>query len=736
MGEEKRRKDAEKKVVEELKQVMEGKTDEEKAVIAAHASNQMGKPMRPGKMGMIGFIQDRFDACTDKIVGDFGRVLTNRGYAPLIVLTKDYKDALDYICNYLVLFRTGYYPESERFIKNVNEFRHYMRKFGVPTVYYADDHIWPFTQGAPAFLANNSDKVIVTSEYIRNVIKNEYGITKPIDILPTHIDLNRFDNDCKVIPWKEKKFRILYTSQGGIGINILSGIVEAMNEDPEEYKDVEIFMVCQQVGLYRAKINRYRNVHKRYYDWLSLNTFYSLAKSCDVIIAPGEAGDCGNENFNDRARLHWLHSKSEVKYCLAGAAGIPLIASPTEPYMKSVQDSETGFLAVNTPDFLKWINVLRYDPELRASIGAAARLDIEKKYNSVERANQFLELVLDTSKIKPATARAAGPKRVFIPKSEGGPQSFERNMMKWLPIVSRGKWEVSNELKDVDVVMNIAFIEAPAIEVYKADHPYTKQIFRVDGLPLHFNGDIFEEQLRSMLETFGHADSIVWQSNHCKKFWAKYGVNTEGGYTVHNGVDLDVYTADGPKMTGLPDEKVFKVLHLNWSTFPHKRFDYLKIFSQWAEQLNKEKYNIQVLAVGNYASVQQIENQQFFSGTSIKYLGNIMDKGVEGQKVTASLLRGVDALVFTSEMEGSPHVLFEALACKKIIFANPNSDIVDEICGDLHYKIGAYADLEYAIDELSNKEVFEAKQLAARKIALEYSTQHMVEKYCEVLNAL
>lgn len=736
MGEEKRRRDAARKAEEELQKVMDGSTDPEKAVIAAHAANKMGTPMRPGKLGMIGFVQDRFDSCTDKIVGDFGRVLTNRGFAPLLMQTKDYKDALDYVVNYLVLFRTGYYPESERFIKSLNEFRHYLRKFGIPSIYYADDHVWPFTNGAPAFLANSCDKVIVSSEYIKNVVRNEYGITKPIAILPTHIDLARFDSpEIPKVPWKENKFRILYTSQGGIGINILTGIVEAMNDDPEEYKDVEIIVVCQQVGLYRAKINKFRNVHKRYYDWLSLNTFYSLVKSCDLLIAPGEAQDCNNEQFNDHARVHWLNSKSEVKYCLAGAAGIPLIASPTEPYMKSVQDSVTGFLAVNTPDFMKWINVLRYDPELRSLVGSAARKYVEEKYKSVDRANQFLDLIMDTDKVQPVKPRTTSAKRVYIPKSEGGPQSFERNMTKWLPIVSRGKWEVSNELNDVDVVVNIAFINAPEIDVYKADHPYVKRIFRVDGLPLHFNGDIYEDQLKAMLSTFVQADAVVWQSNHCKKFWKQYGVNTEAGYTIHNGVDLDVYTSEGAKMTGLPGDDVFKVLHLNWSTFPHKRFDYLKAFSTWADELNQTKYNIQVLAVGNYASVQQIENQQFFSGTSIKYLGSIMDKGTEGQKLTASLLRGVDALLFTSEMEGSPHVLFEALACKKILFANPNSDIVDEVCGNLHYKIRSRADLEYAIDELSNDEVFATKQLAARKIALEYSTQHMVERYCEVLNA-
>jgi glycosyltransferase involved in cell wall biosynthesis len=65
--------------------------------------------------------------------------------------------------------------------------------------------------------------------------------------------------------------------------------------------------------------------------------------------------------------------KSHIKALEYAARGIPVIASDTEPYRDFVLHGVTGFLVRRDHEWLRYMEELARDPELRASMGAKAK---------------------------------------------------------------------------------------------------------------------------------------------------------------------------------------------------------------------------------------------------------------------------------------------------------------------------------------------------------------------------
>ena len=88
--------------------------------------------------------------------------------------------------------------------------------------------------------------------------------------------------------------------------------------------------------------------------------YYPLLDDFDIGIAP-----LLPSRFND--------CKSELKAMEYGAKGIPVVASKFGPYERYIKHGETGFLAKKHSDWVKYLNILVNDPELRRGMGEAAR---------------------------------------------------------------------------------------------------------------------------------------------------------------------------------------------------------------------------------------------------------------------------------------------------------------------------------------------------------------------------
>lgn len=101
----------------------------------------------------------------------------------------------------------------------------------------------------------------------------------------------------------------------------------------------------------------------------------------DINLAPLEAAN------------PFCEAKSELKFVEAALAGVPTIASPTEPFRQAIQDGVTGFLASTPEEWCEAIERLVTDRGLRARIAQAAFYDVLWTYGPERRTEIMVSLV-------------------------------------------------------------------------------------------------------------------------------------------------------------------------------------------------------------------------------------------------------------------------------------------------------------------------------------------------------
>ncbi len=95
---------------------------------------------------------------------------------------------------------------------------------------------------------------------------------------------------------------------------------------------------------------------------------YNLAK-VDINIVPLELNA-----FND--------AKSELKYFESAILRIPTVASPTESYQYAIENEVNGFLARNTDEWIKYLEMLIKDKKLLEQVGQTAYEHAMENYSS------------------------------------------------------------------------------------------------------------------------------------------------------------------------------------------------------------------------------------------------------------------------------------------------------------------------------------------------------------------
>lgn len=102
----------------------------------------------------------------------------------------------------------------------------------------------------------------------------------------------------------------------------------------------------------------------------------------EVNVAPLEVGN------------PFCEAKSDLKYFEAALVDVPTVASPTGPFRRSMQHGVTGFLADTADEWRSTLEKLVVDPDLRRSVGRAAR-DAVLFTHGPERRAQRVKAVLD-----------------------------------------------------------------------------------------------------------------------------------------------------------------------------------------------------------------------------------------------------------------------------------------------------------------------------------------------------
>lgn len=88
----------------------------------------------------------------------------------------------------------------------------------------------------------------------------------------------------------------------------------------------------------------------------------------DISLAPLEVGN------------PFCEAKSELRYIFASSVAVPSVVSPTNPLQATVVDNQTGLLASNQDEWETAITYLINNPDIRISMGAMARLNIQKYF--------------------------------------------------------------------------------------------------------------------------------------------------------------------------------------------------------------------------------------------------------------------------------------------------------------------------------------------------------------------
>jgi glycosyltransferase involved in cell wall biosynthesis len=620
----------------------------------------------------VAFVGTHRDSCTEKILDEYAPYFMKVGYNILFTPDDKADEIMNYAPRYLVMFRSGLKVEpvdAGKLVTLIDKFQHY----GVRVVYYVDDFsVLTRNNGLPLFLASKCDSIITSTSSLKEYIVQSQ-VSKPVVVVPTHIDIPTIDG-LEPVPGIRSinKFKVLLSSSGRLGSMYLRNIAEMIEDDLGQYKDVLLIVNAQGVVQMRTIINEFRHVNKIYFDWLPLKDFYRLAKSVDIMIAPACEEDLEYLVPPEQRRVH-LDSKSPVKYTIAGAVSIPCIASPIKEYSDAICHGENGLIAQDPREFLMYINMLRDNKELRENIGRAARKDVEENFHIASRFNELFAAITGDMKY---SIQKTDANYVYIPPLAGGPRTFYTTLERYIEAESDSKWKVTdNAFSSVKAGVIIAFYGLNECKAIKNLNPDFKIITRVDGLPMNFDGSLNKDQLKLMIESMEISDQIIWQSEHCKNIWKEFA-DTSKGVTIHNGVDVKYFKELGDKFADINSPKI-RLLNVNFSTFKHKRIDILR------ELISKTPEGYHWYTMGQYLDTSVVNDMEMFKAyPNVTFFGPVANYSYEGRAFLASVYRSCDALVFTSEMEGSPNTIMESCACGLPVIYNASNSVIPEILGE------------------------------------------------------
>jgi glycosyltransferase involved in cell wall biosynthesis len=662
------------------------------------------------------FLAPAQDCCMDKVIMEYAPHLMEQGYTVLVTPEPRFGDALQYAPEIIVLFRCGTQDFGRGHLKQLIGFINYMKSYGVKIVYYADDLIFHLQSGQPLYLARAADRIIVATTALEGFLR-ERGFTQPIQIVPTHMDILRFD-EISSTPMPAGKIRVLLASTGRVGALTFYQMCEKMNETPEKYKDVEFHVVASSVAQFRSIVNKFRGLHKVYHEWMKLAEFIALIKASDIMLSPAIPQDVEYLVPPNLSQL-WLDSKSCVKYNLAGAASIPIISAPTAEYKTYIKHGVTGYLADNAEEFIKYLDMLIEDPNLRMKIGIAARDDIIENFDIRKRAPMFIDALQGIGVVSSVA------KYVFIPPGEGGPSAFSTNMSIGLARETKGTWGIVSSFHEgINYMIIPAFIGHEMVDIVRGKTPTAKLIHRMDGLPFvspliksdQKPGELQENVLLTMKDLYNKSNYIVWQSEFAKRSWRQYvDVDSKPNKVIYNGIDQTIFRPEVAKFP-LASQKT-KILHVNHSVFLHKRMDLLY-------QAIESFPDIDFILVGYYDTLDMAESyMKFAKYSNVIYMGHITDN-----KMLAALYAACNATLFTSEMEGCPHVALESLSVGKPVLYNDAIDVVPEIS-----EVGTFG---WSSMETLTAAIEDAKEFTGKIDMSKYSNYAMAKQYLEVLESL
>jgi len=254
--------------------------------------------------------------------------------------------------------------------------------FSKPLVYDFDDAIFLGERSeanrAISFLKNPgkvariislSQQVIVGNNYL-----NEYAeqFNKNITVIPTPIDTEKY----KPFISQHKKNGIVV---GWIGSHSTAEYVLELKDVFQRLKKENSDLTIRLIGA------------EKFMEQLP-GTECSAWKLEDEI-AELDSFDIGLMPMPDTP---WTRGKCAFKLLLYMSMGIPAVCSPVEMNREIIRDGENGFFASSPEEWLKRIQALIKDQDLRKKIGLQGRKTVEEKYALSLWTTVFIEVLKKT----------------------------------------------------------------------------------------------------------------------------------------------------------------------------------------------------------------------------------------------------------------------------------------------------------------------------------------------------
>ncbi len=199
----------------------------------------------------------------------------------------------------------------------------------------------------------SADAVTVSTPYLAEVVRSEYGVTAPVYVLPNCLDPAVLD-----LPPVTQDGPV---TVGWAGSDTHRGDFEQVRRPLRRWFARHPEVGFQTMGVpYGYLIDR----HGPEKPWVSVwsdPVGYMRELDWQIGIAP-----LANTQFN--------RCKSDLKALEYAARGIPVVASDVEPYRGFVEHGVTGFLVTHPREWAEALDALATDPGLRARMGAAARV--------------------------------------------------------------------------------------------------------------------------------------------------------------------------------------------------------------------------------------------------------------------------------------------------------------------------------------------------------------------------
>ena len=257
----------------------------------------------------------------------------------------------------------------------------------------------------------------------------------------------------------------------------------------------------------------------------------------------------------------------------------------------------------------------------------------------------------------------------------------------------------------------------------------TKIIIRSNSSPSGWSNKKIKKNLYKKI--YGMADKIIVNSEEFKKeLKLKFNLNSE---CIYNPLNKKEIIKKSKKKVNISFFKKndFKIISVARFTNQKDHFCLIRSIN-----LLKEKYkNIKVLLIGYGEERNKIEN------LINKLKLNKFFKIINFRKNPYPYIKKSDLFILSSNFEGLPNVLLEAIALNKFVISSDcptgPSEILDDGKGGLLFKVGEHEELsKKIIYAISNKKKCNKKLSFAKKRLSRFDFLKNLSKYYNTLNSV